>query len=714
MTKTKKRNNVFTLFAVAIMMMISLFASMLLSACSSKTTITLSEEAITLYIGDTKKLTATASNEDVEFSWSSENTNVATVRKGTVTAVGEGETTITATTDDGASASCKVTVSDRTVTISKTEATIDIEAADKTLQLTAAASDNGAITWNSSNTAVATVSQTGLVTAIDEGEATITAQRGTATATCKVTVTWANKPTDYYKLTSARNVEVTADPGVWHWFADGTKGTDYGFKDERTAPYFGNGEVKTTLSPVPDVANGNFFYFRYQPSKTTAGEDIASGTDTAKDAGEYYTLKGMITVSADCEVRLASKRIDLNTAADKTVAVTANTATEVEYVGYKNSAEPFSIRINTAITADEVSLGFKVTSIEKFVVSESNPLPEYHTSTPEKTETEWTKLDNSTETYNMEQKNNSGTVENAGTWYYWPGSGSTVKEATYTNGVIAFNFTTLTAAASSNNQLRFRPSGISGSTKFKAEFTITANEDVKVALDTCNSKTFKGEKKISEVVTKNGTKTISGEYTLDDLELIYIQVNSAKTENGTAIDASDVNVTVSDIKLYTGVEKKSEGGDDKGDTGETTTETALTVGRNSEVIANPGKWYYFCDGANGTDYVLNKATIDDKGTVVFAFDKMAEGTPAYQLRYQPNFATDTSYTATFTIKASAACRVVYGTDYKAFDLAADESKDVTWTGAVKASNPFLIQYRSTDRASASSITISNIAFTQNA
>ena len=86
------------------------------------TGVSLDKATLELYTGDTATLTATvqpsnATNQNV--TWQSDNANVATVQNGTVTAVGAGETTIRVTTEDGGkTATCKVTVTQSTYSIS--------------------------------------------------------------------------------------------------------------------------------------------------------------------------------------------------------------------------------------------------------------------------------------------------------------------------------------------------------------------------------------------------------------------------------------------------------------------------------------------------------------------------------------------------------------------------------------------------------------------
>lgn len=82
----------------------------------SVTGVTVSPSTLELKVGGTGTLTAsvTPSNAAVTtVSWSSSDTNVATVDNGTVTAVAEGSATITVKTDDGGfTAACEVTVTE--------------------------------------------------------------------------------------------------------------------------------------------------------------------------------------------------------------------------------------------------------------------------------------------------------------------------------------------------------------------------------------------------------------------------------------------------------------------------------------------------------------------------------------------------------------------------------------------------------------------------
>ena len=144
----------------------------------------LSEKAITIGPGAIYTLTATikpgdAANQSI--LWESADNSIATVDKGEVKGIKDGETTISATSlDSFVKAECKVTVK----TINATSVTLDISGEvlmtiGQTRQLKATMKPDNAtvgLTFSSSNPKAATVeAYSGLVTAKAEGKTTITA-----------------------------------------------------------------------------------------------------------------------------------------------------------------------------------------------------------------------------------------------------------------------------------------------------------------------------------------------------------------------------------------------------------------------------------------------------------------------------------------------------------------------------------------------------------
>ena len=159
--------------------------------------IKLSKTSLTLKTGNKQKLTptvspSTASNRTV--TWTTSNKKVATVKDGTITAVGKGTATITAKAGTK-TATCKVTVNakkiaSRKVKLNRSKATLKLRS-KKTVVLKATMTPKNStdkIKWTSSNKKVATVKK-GKVTAKSIGKTTITAKTTSGKkVTCKITV----------------------------------------------------------------------------------------------------------------------------------------------------------------------------------------------------------------------------------------------------------------------------------------------------------------------------------------------------------------------------------------------------------------------------------------------------------------------------------------------------------------------------------------------
>ena len=158
--------------------------------------ITIGQATAEMIIGETVQLTATVTPSnatDKSVTWASSKQSVATVTKtGLVTAIAEGTSTVTASSG-GKSALCIVTVSKRFVPVTSVElnkSSIElVEGDSETLIATVKPDDatDKTVTWSTSDKTIATV-ENGKVTAVKAGEATITANAGEKSATCKITV----------------------------------------------------------------------------------------------------------------------------------------------------------------------------------------------------------------------------------------------------------------------------------------------------------------------------------------------------------------------------------------------------------------------------------------------------------------------------------------------------------------------------------------------
>lgn len=149
---------------------------------------------LTIEVGQTETLTATVLPDnatDKTVRWTSSDDDIATVRGGQVTGVGEGTATITATAGEK-SANCLVTVkfvAVDAIELNMTELTLNPDESEN-LQATVYPENatDKTVTWSSSDASVAKVTDYGRVTAVKTGTAVITAQAGDAKATCTVKV----------------------------------------------------------------------------------------------------------------------------------------------------------------------------------------------------------------------------------------------------------------------------------------------------------------------------------------------------------------------------------------------------------------------------------------------------------------------------------------------------------------------------------------------
>ncbi len=146
------------------------------------TGIKLSENTVTLKVGENKTLTATKepanTTDTTVVSWSSSDESVASVVNGVVTAKKAGKTKITASAGSF-KAECEITVEDVEITgIAITPSTAKV-AVEKTTTLTVTFTPEGVSTtpelvWTSSDDTIAAVAD-GVVTGVKAGEVTITA-----------------------------------------------------------------------------------------------------------------------------------------------------------------------------------------------------------------------------------------------------------------------------------------------------------------------------------------------------------------------------------------------------------------------------------------------------------------------------------------------------------------------------------------------------------
>ena len=281
-------------------------------AVVSVTGVTLDKSALSLTPGKSETLTATVAPNDAtnqNVTWSSNNSDVATVTDGKVTAVKAGTATITVTTADGnKTASCNVTVTQPVtgVTLDKSELSL-FPGESETLTATVAPNDatNQAVTWKSSNDDVATVTD-GKVIAVKAGTATITVttEDGGYTASCKVTVTDAA-----YSL--------SADPSAIDF---GTVKTGYTQPGAKTVTVTNTGNQSLTLQqPKAD----HFDIGELSQTELAPGES-ATFTVQPKAKLPFGTFNDSISISAASGSNEASTTITTQFTVERRTADAAN------------------------------------------------------------------------------------------------------------------------------------------------------------------------------------------------------------------------------------------------------------------------------------------------------------------------------------------------------------------------------------------------------
>ena len=169
----------------------SALAAVAFTACTTPTTVTLSQDYAEVFVGATFQLQATVTSDDVvQVSWSSSDETVArVVENGNVEALSQGSATITATAD-GASDECFVLVGAPveagSLTIDRESLIMDV--GQRSVLRATVTPVTASVLWISSDSSVVQVTTDGSLTALNAGTAVITAISGTFSDTCTVLV----------------------------------------------------------------------------------------------------------------------------------------------------------------------------------------------------------------------------------------------------------------------------------------------------------------------------------------------------------------------------------------------------------------------------------------------------------------------------------------------------------------------------------------------
>ena len=381
------------------------------------TGVTLNKTTLELEKDQTEKLVATVlptnADGDKTVTWNSDNNAVATVSQdGTVTAVGKGSCNITATTQNGKTATCKVTVGVPLKSISfkddVTSKTMN-KGEEFTLEVVYNPADTDAdktITWSSTDTSVATV-ENGKVTAIGGGETEIKATTVNGLeAICKV------------------KVEVPL--------------TSISIKTETSIQFGQTEKLEVTYNPVDTTADKTIAWesadeaiAKVSTDGTIEGVGVGETTITATASnGQKVTCKVTVLPVELNSISITEQNIILNKGENETLTVTYNpeNTTEDKTVTWESSNED-AVTVSedgviTAVGAGNATITAKVgdktatTQVEVKVPLENISLNE--------TEKELNKGDNLqlTVTYNPEDTTADKTV----TWTSTDDTVATVDE----------------------------------------------------------------------------------------------------------------------------------------------------------------------------------------------------------------------------------------------------------------------------------------------
>lgn len=163
--------------------------------------ISVTPNSLSLNIGEQTTIVATVLPEnatDKTVNWSSSNNSVATIdANGMVTAISEGNCTITASTNDGnIKDTCVIQVKNNIVSVTSvslnvSELTLKVNETDTlVVNINPNNATNKNVTWSSSDSSIVEVDQNGKITTKKVGNAiiTVTTEDGNKTATCVVNV----------------------------------------------------------------------------------------------------------------------------------------------------------------------------------------------------------------------------------------------------------------------------------------------------------------------------------------------------------------------------------------------------------------------------------------------------------------------------------------------------------------------------------------------
>ncbi len=315
------------------------------------TSITLNMSNITLEEGKSQNITATikpTNTTDKTITWSSNNTNVATVSNGKITAIKEGSAIITAKTSNGKTAKINVTVIKiipiTSVKLNKSTARVFTDGTvvlSSTIAPTNTTIDK-TITWSSSNTKIATVDGNGKVEGKKAGIVNITAKTSNGkTATCKVTVIdkipitsiKLNKTSESIFVNNSISLTVTINPTN----ANIDKTITWSSSNTKIATVDSSGKVKGikagTATITAKSSNGKTATCKITVQNEITKPNVLYSTHVENIGWQNYVKNGAMSGTSGRSLRLEGIKIKLE---NNSLSGNIEYRTHVQDIGWQN------------------------------------------------------------------------------------------------------------------------------------------------------------------------------------------------------------------------------------------------------------------------------------------------------------------------------------------------------------------------------------------
>ena len=358
------------------------------------TGVTLNKNSLDLLVGGTDgQLTATVEPIDAtnkEVRWTSSNPAVAIVDGGVVHAVGNGNTIITVTTDDGDfTATCNVSVTTPDVIVHAESVSLNFssksikQGVSFTLEPTVLPENttNKNVSWETSDPTIVSVNN-GRVIGVNAGSATVTVttQDGGLTASCNVTVTSVTPPAPVgERVMTELVINKLPDKTIYNVgeqfdktglevsvnYLDGSNKvvTDYIIPSKPNVSIAGSKTVKVFYTENNKSVSTSFDVLYMEPDKTI--DEIKLDGELLKT--EYYVGDDLLLYGLNISVKLSDGSIvnasdlvtityDLSEAGDASVTISLPGVKSISFAVTVKEGEP---------TATDEALDFTYEYIEK-------------------------------------------------------------------------------------------------------------------------------------------------------------------------------------------------------------------------------------------------------------------------------------------------------------------------------------------------------------